>query len=30
MLLLRDETAAILDRLSLADPIAIEAPFADA
>lgn len=30
MLLLRDETAAILDRLSLADPIAIEAPFTDA
>lgn len=30
MLLLRDETAAILDRLSLADPIEIEAPFAAA
>lgn len=28
MLLLRDETAAILDRISLADPIEIEAPFA--
>ncbi|CAH0496890.1 Rrf2 family transcriptional regulator [Novosphingobium sp. CECT 9465] len=30
MLLLRDETAAILDRITLADPIAVEAPFADA
>lgn len=30
MLLLRDETAAILDRITLADPILVEAPFADA
>ncbi len=29
MLTLRDEMAAMLDRLSLADPIAIEAPFED-
>ncbi|ABD26171.1 transcriptional regulator, BadM/Rrf2 family [Novosphingobium aromaticivorans DSM 12444] len=30
MLQLRDETAAILDRITLADPIAVEPPFAEA
>ena len=30
MLTLRDEMAAVLDRLTLADPIDIEAPFAEA
>ena len=30
MLQLRDDTAAILDRITLADPIAVEAPFAEA
>lgn len=29
MLMLRDETAAILDRLTLADPIKLEPPFAE-
>lgn len=29
MLQLRDETAAILDRMTLADPIALEPPFAE-
>ncbi|KHS46784.1 BadM/Rrf2 family transcriptional regulator [Novosphingobium subterraneum] len=30
MLQLRDETAAILDRMTLADPIAVEPPFTEA
>ncbi len=30
MLILRDEMAAMLDKVSLADPITLEAPFADA
>jgi hypothetical protein len=30
MLVLRDEMAAMLDRVSLADPIVLEPPFADA
>ncbi len=30
MLQLRDDTAAILDRITLADPIAVEPPFAEA
>ncbi|MBB3860313.1 Rrf2 family protein [Novosphingobium hassiacum] len=30
MLQLRDDTAAILDRITLADPIAVEAPFVEA
>jgi hypothetical protein len=30
MLTLRDEMAAMLDRLTLADPITTEPPFADA
>ncbi|MBF9151466.1 RrF2 family transcriptional regulator [Novosphingobium jiangmenense] len=30
MLQLRDETAAILDRITLADPIALEPPFTEA
>lgn len=30
MLLLRDEMAAMLDRMTLADPIKLEGPFADA
>jgi DNA-binding IscR family transcriptional regulator len=30
MLVLRDEMAAMLDRLSLADPIAVEPPFEEA
>lgn len=30
MLMLRDDTAAILDRITLADPITVEPPFAEA
>ncbi len=30
MLTLRDEMAAMLDRISLADPIMVEPPFTDA